>query len=602
MLQGRTPFSPLVAALVLATVASCNSGTVGPPKPPAGGSGGAPGTGGTGPGGTGGGFGGAVGGGGTGGAVGGAGGGAGRGGSGGGAAGMGGGAGGAGGGAGGAAGRDAGGAAGRDGGGGTADMRPPTPTDAGPPFNPPPQPPGPWARGIKVGLVEASQAVFIKIGEGDNIVPVASRNAPLIEGRPIFFRVHTETESGFMARQLRAVLTTEFPDGTKTDLENTRMVTGSSQVAQLNSTFNFLVPADKVKAGGAMAISVYETGMPTGAEPTVQPKFAAELGVKGGKMEVHVVVVPVGITSDTPERRTKLANDFWDLYPIQKVNIRVGPAATLPGAFSSSAGFAVLRDRRMEENGEPWKYYHMIINTSGASFAGVAGGGRQAITITRTPNLDGNTNTFAHEIGHNHGSSHMPGCGAAGAETAYPYTPDKAPAGVTWPAGFMGVNGYSLSTNTLKPTSMFRELMSYCRPRWISDYVYKKFEVRARMIQSMIPNTVSTEQQMAQRSLQGWISPGDREINFGVTYGALVDESATSMTPDRYAILELADGSEVRVPVSVSTLTDDVTKEFAINLQGTGYTDLDILRARVHVDGHVQEIDVGTMAKKARRR
>ena len=67
----------------------------------------------------------------------------------------------------------------------------------------------------------------------------------------------------------------------------------------------------------------------------------------------------------------------------------------------------------------------------------------------------------------------MPGCGAAGPDMMYPYR---------MPAGDMGVNGYSLSFNAFKSRMMFRELMSYCRPRWISDYVFGKFEQRVRIV------------------------------------------------------------------------------------------------------------------------
>ena len=41
-----------------------------------------------------------------------------------------------------------------------------------------------WARGVKVGLVEAAQAVFTKIGEGDMVVPSIDRNAWACSNKP----------------------------------------------------------------------------------------------------------------------------------------------------------------------------------------------------------------------------------------------------------------------------------------------------------------------------------------------------------------------------------------------------------------------------------
>ncbi|HEY0712417.1 MAG TPA: M66 family metalloprotease, partial [Polyangia bacterium] len=289
--------------------------------------------------------------------------------------------------------------------------------------------------------------------------------------------------------------------------------------------------------------------------------------------------------------------DFTDLYPIQKVNIRVGPPAMLP-SWSSSAAFALLRDRKMTEMAKPWEYYHMIANAQNNS-AGTATSGRIAFTITRTPNIDGNTNTFAHEIGHNHGLSHMPGCGASGSDNSYPYVPNMAPEGVTWPAGFMGVNGYSISTNTFKSSAMFRELMSYCRPRWISDYVYNKFEARVRQTMAMIPAGMADED-MSKRSLQGWAGPGEN-INFGLALGQLVDEATTPITDHQHAVLTLTDGRTIKVPVAIGLASDDVTREFAINLDTDQTTSDEVVRAEVFVGGERTVVDVVPMLLKNKR-
>ena len=50
------------------------------------------------------------------------------------------------------------------------------------------------------------------------------------------------------------------------------------------------------------------------------PAMSADLGVKAGRMELWVVVIPDSPLMDTSERRKKLENDVYDLYPVQKVN------------------------------------------------------------------------------------------------------------------------------------------------------------------------------------------------------------------------------------------------------------------------------------------
>lgn len=480
----------------------------------------------------------------------------------------------------------------------TASVVTPPSGDGGVSPNPPAGPAGPWARNLRVGLVEVSQGVFVKIGEGNMTVAAGMRNAPLVEGRPMFARVHVATEQGFTARRLRAVLSLEYGDGTKYEIEDAKMISGASNPEQLATTFNFLVPAGNVKPDAKLAASVYETDMGAGAEPASPPRFpamgTADLAVKAGKMELHVVAIPSGMLMDTPERRKKLTDDIYDLYPVQKVNLTVHAPVTIEGAFSSTKGFALLRDLREMENAGPHQYYHLIIRATGVGYAGVAsragagmndGSRRVGITIVRTATLDGNTNTAAHEIGHNHGRLHTPGCGAAGPDAMYPYT---------MPAGGMGVNGFSLSTNTLKSKVMFRDLMSYCRPRWISDYVWRAFEERVRIVSGYIPAGGGGGMNMLPaRSLQGFAGPGEAP-NWGIVAGSLVEDGAVA-TASRHAVLKLADGRQVRVPVAVEELTDHETREFAVNLLGDDYTDADVLEVEVVIDGQRSTVPVSAM-------
>ena len=150
-----------------------------------------------------------------------------------------------------------------------------------------------------------------------------------------------------------------------------------------------------------------------------------------------------------------------------------------------TAAFGLLRDARTADgaSARPWEYYHLLVAREDTTFtfAGTAGGGggsnndpgsrRVALTLVRGRAVDGNTNTVAHELGHNHGQGHVPACGADGDGNGFPYM-----------NGALGVNGWSLSENALKSAAMFKELMGYCRPRWISDWMWGRFEARVRMV------------------------------------------------------------------------------------------------------------------------
>jgi hypothetical protein len=451
-------------------------------------------------------------------------------------------------------------------------------------------------------VVEVSQATFIKLGEGAESVAVSARNAPIIEGRPLVVRVYVNPATGFAARRLRGVVSIDYAGAAGKQFEEAKMISVRSDPERVDSTFNVLVPAADIKPGATLWAAVYEGGPAMGAEPATPPRFpptgAADLAVKAGRMVLDVVGVPVtgpgGPLADTPERRRKLENDLYDIYPVQKVNLKIREAVTVTAKITErTAAFGLLRDARTADgaSARPYEYYHLLVakDDTTFTFAGTAGGGggsnndpgsrRVALTLVGGRAIDGNTNTTAHELGHNHGEGHIPACGADGGDGMYPL-----------PEGAMAVSGWSLSENALKSKMRFKELMGYCRPRWISDFMYRRFEARVRTVSALPTQPPGTA--FADHSLLGYIAPGETP-NWGVVPERLVD-ATTSMSTQRFARLVLQDGRVVQVPVSVQTMSDDVTREIAVNLPA----DVDTDGAEVWVDG--QRLTVPT-TKLARR-
>src|SRR4030095_1575077 len=137
-----------------------------------------------------------------------------------------------------------------------------------------------------------------------------------------------------------------------------KTISGRSDPEKLDSTFNFLLAAEDVKPKASLAVAVYESGPVMGAEPTPPPRFPAtgsvDLGVKAGRMSLDVVVIPVtgpgGPLADTPARRTRLENELYNFYPVQKVNVRWHEPFKMDARLtSSSTGFATLRDLRTQD-------------------------------------------------------------------------------------------------------------------------------------------------------------------------------------------------------------------------------------------------------------
>jgi hypothetical protein len=81
------------------------------------------------------------------------------------------------------------------------------------------------------------------------------------------------------------------------------------------------------------------------------------------------------------------------------------------------------------------------------------------------------------------------------------------------------------------------------------------------------------------RSLQAFVGPGEPP-SVGVVQGHLVGP-AVSVTRRRFARLRLVDGTHVVAPLSVQVMTDETTRELAVNLPPERETE----SAELFVDG-----------------
>jgi hypothetical protein len=191
-----------------------------------------------------------------------------------------------------------------------------------------------------------------------------------------------------------------------------------------------------------------------------------------------------------------------------------------------------------------------------------------------TAYIDGNIDTVAHELGHNHGSRHVDACGAAGPDPAFPYMD-----------GFLGVQGYSIVENTLKPTSMYKELMGYCRPRWISDWMWNKFEAKVRTFSSW---PVTLESAPSGRSLSGYVESNGR-AHWAILPGKLTEPNEI-ISPSRHAKV-LRGGAVQTLPVSVIPFSEPGLVEVVASLPDGPLP----ARATVLVDGVEHVIDLASL-------
>jgi hypothetical protein len=434
---------------------------------------------------------------------------------------------------------------------------------------PPSTAPGPWARAIQVSLIEISQAVFIKLGDSNGVVPPGMRNSKLIEGRAAYVRVHVRPDGGSTPRPLRAVLTLGQGDGSQRAFADGKMIAGPSTSENLASTFNFLLPTEVISPGATLAVAIYEGADAAGPDPTSPPRFpregAADLAVERGLMLMDVVLLPVrgpsGPLDDSPPRRQRLERYMADVYPARKMTIRWHEPVEIDSVISSTEAFRLMAQARRQDNASAGTYYHLLIaiEDSEDKFLGLgslAGPGpneaanRVAMTIVTEHQVDSQMDTVTHEMGHNLGRNHAPGCNAGGTDNRYPY-----------PNTGVGVDGFSLgelasgkdhlpsAPGPFKSKARFKDLMGYCYPTWISDYTWNALMDRIRIVSDYTNNPTMA---LERRSLQGFYQPG-RKPAWAVVNGALVPDSAR-LDAQRFARIQRPDGSRTSVPIAVSLL------------------------------------------------
>ena len=465
-------------------------------------------------------------------------------------------------------------------------------------------PPGPLARDIALGLIEGAQGVFVPLVRAGALVPPADRKTDLIEGRPLFIRIHVVPGKTFAARPLRAVLTVTSDDQpTPARFEDSKMIAEASRSDDLASTFNFLLPKEAVLPSSRFAVSLHETAPVASPEPAPAPRFPAPdqadaaLAIKAGKMELDLVLVRAtgvgGPLMDSPERRQRVESYLYDVYPVQKLNVRWRDPVKFTKKISRNDGFATLQQLRTMDGAKPHEYYHLLVAVEDtvetllgiAELAGATaadGPRRIGMTFVRKRSIDSELDSISHEMGHNHGRNHVAGCNAQGIDPQYPY-PNTA----------VGVDGYSLSENAFKPAAMYKDLMGYCYPTWISDYTFDAFSRRVRAVTSFATGPGGAPVTMlGERSLQGFASRARGGALLGLPLWGVVDAALVGPdeqpTATRGAQVWLSDGSKVATAVTVRSLGDDgLGAEIAVALPPSG----ELQRIEIRLDGQSYTLD-----------
>lgn len=308
----------------------------------------------------------------------------------------------------------------------------------------------------------------------------------LIAGRTTYVRVtvtSTVAYAGVNAYLYGSRDGVALPGSPIAALNNPRTLKATVNRAVLNDTFNFVLPeswaggridlwATASNGAGYSYVSDSERFTFTAADP------------------MNVTVIPIvytcagGGTSVPAPPYDYLIDYTLRTYPLPYIITAVGASLSYTGPCDSGVPNPTYPDwvellyrvtGRWQAAGGPDNYYYGLLNVycdyGCISGIGWVGGYKAAVGFSGIgPSHYGASETHAHEVGHNHGRPHAPGCYANDPDPSFPYVSDGK--------GYIGnaANpnyGFDINSRVIYPYPNYYDFMSYCEPTWVSDYTYE---------------------------------------------------------------------------------------------------------------------------------
>ncbi len=326
-----------------------------------------------------------------------------------------------------------------------------------------------WLRGIQIkrvrlcGEIEGARAYLTQATQS-LLFPV-----PLVAGEQALLRVFVPLNEGVEV-EMPPMRATFYLNGSPSDPidipgSGTRIPAGiplEIVESDLSATANLIVPGEYVMPGLEMVIEIDPDG-------TLDPStgIATRLPAEG-RMPVEVMTVPaLDLTlipflwtedpdgTVVPDPGVSPDDDiFWqtrDLLPVRDFSVTLRePVFTSVDPANRNLDL-VVNDVLMIQ----------MMDGATGHYMGIVREGGLALLPGKTSVAPFDVRIMAHELGHNMGLHHAP-CDVFDPDPDYPY-----------PNGTIGSWGYDFRDGTLVSPDTF-DLMSYCKPGWISDYNFSR--------------------------------------------------------------------------------------------------------------------------------
>ncbi len=355
------------------------------------------------------------------------------------------------------------------------------------------------ATSIAVSEVAIYQATRVPVAVG---AEAATRDTPVVMGRPGLLRVFVSPAADFEARDIRAELSWDRGHGDAAVTRTvTQSVTGASLEGVRNSTFEFDLTAEDLSDTARWSVALREaaacapstTEASDGARTPITGMHELEAQASG---ELRVVLVPIQYEADGSSRLPDLSEEQLALYretlfaqyPVTEVILDVrDPLSWSNEVDANGTGWSELLQAILQQRARDGVasdvYYYGIFQPEERLGTYCRRGcvlGLGPVAPLEEPlyraaiglGFSGQeaADTAAHEVGHTHGREHSP-CDTTDSDPSFPYAD-----------GGIGVWGYDAISDTLKSPEVHADFMSYCEPTWVSDYTYRALFERIRYV------------------------------------------------------------------------------------------------------------------------
>ncbi len=284
-----------------------------------------------------------------------------------------------------------------------------------------------------------------------------ARSVPMVAGRDGVLRLFLQGEE----RNFNSISVEIYQNGAPIETLNYSF----QQVSRVSINENILavsLPVSGSLIQPGLSIKILKDGITYPTSGTAET-IAVETVPKFNLSFVPIYIPLEGRAGNVAGRTEVYMEPLLDMFPVNEVDVKVHSMVTISAdpAQDTFTGTVVnaLHSIWLVDGSPDYTYYGVYPTRNGSTGRAYAIGCRVAVGVEIDP-ID--INTFVHEIGHCMGRRHVRCNGnEAGPDPNYPY-----------PGGGVGVYGYEVDANRPKAPGAYKDLMSYCRPEWISDYTY----------------------------------------------------------------------------------------------------------------------------------